>query len=201
MSSQIYITYSSAKESKIVELTCSTDISVSNQNDVTQNPVESGSNIVDHVRNNPTKISIRGRITDIVNYSLDYFLPPSTIIKEMEKLWRARIPFTVNLDDSLDVYNNCVFSNYSVSQSSGMGTSWDVSIDIQQIRVTESATLSEFPEQSENTENQHAAKSQQSDSSTEESERNASNLAKVAKLVSVGIGEALNVLETSEEGE
>lgn len=201
MSSQIYITYSSAKESKIVELTCSTDISVSNQNDVTQNPVESGSNIVDHVRNNPTKISIRGRITDIVNYSLDYFLPPSTIIKEMEKLWRARIPFTVNLDDSLDVYNNCVFSNYSVSQSSGMGTSWDVSIDIQQIRVTESATLSEFPEQSENTENQHAAKSQQSDSSTEESERNASNVAKVAKLVSVGIGEALNVLETSEEGE
>lgn len=193
MASEIYINH----EDLFLELTCTSDVTVTYSSQSSTAPVEQGADITDHVTNSPVTITFSGIISEIKNYSLDYHMPTEDLIKKLTLLWRTRVPFSVNVSNKLDTFQECVFTDFGLTKTSGMGDSWKAQLTMKEIRRASVIGLSEFPEQEKDTSNQHEAKSNQGDGSTEE-ERDTSNIAKIVKLGTSTIGK---LLDEEEEGD
>lgn len=169
MSSEIYIIHQ--KEVGLVEyfeLTCTSEISIVKRSNVTDVPVEQGFSVADNSFPEPIRFNLKGIISDIKNYSLDYHRSPEDSIKAFHNLMDSRAVFTLAVDDSLETYDNVVIENINLLKSSGMGTSWSVNIDMKQIIITNKAKNITFPPQAPETEKQARAKAKQGDNSTED---------------------------------
>jgi len=124
------------------------------ENDVTENPVEDGAKITDHVQLKPAKLTIQGVITDypfgfavisniqnIVNTVGNIFGQGSRSIDAFNallKLRESRQPFTVVT--SLKKYDNLVFESLSVPRSAQTGNAIHFTAVLKQIRIVSSKT-------------------------------------------------------------
>ncbi|QHZ59741.1 endolysin [Alteromonas phage vB_AmeM_PT11-V22] len=152
------------------ELTCTTDITVEKRSTVTDVPVEAGFSVADNAFAEPTRFSIKGVLTNIVNVSLDYYKSPEETIKSLHSLMDQGTLFTLSADNTLDSYDDVVIESMSIVKSRGMGTSWNADISMKQVGVTNKARNVTFPPQQPDTEKQSSAKRKQSSNNTEEKE-------------------------------
>lgn len=170
MSSEIYIIHQKEAGGLVeyYELTCTSEIGITKRNSVTDVPVEQGFSVTDNSFPEPIRFNLKGVLTDVRNYSLEYYRSPEDSIKAFHNLMDTKAVFTLAVDDSLETYDNVVIENIHLLKSSGMGSSWSVNIDLKQIIITNKAKNITFPPQAPETEKQARAKAKQGDNSTEE---------------------------------
>lgn len=174
MASQIFLLYQPPKSTEVeyYELTCTTDVVIDKRNTVSDLPVEAGFVVADNSFSEPTRFTLKGVLTDIVNITLDHHRPPEEAIKGLHRLMDEGAQFTLAVDQSLDLYENTNITALSIVKSSGMGTSWKVNLDMKQTIVTKRAVSKVFPPQQPDTEKQAKAKRRQGDNNTESEDKN-----------------------------
>lgn len=107
---------------------------------VTQNPIESGSTINDHVRKMPDKLQVTGFITDTPLF------PPTPIFanraqSEFQKLLSfANEREPVFVATSVRVYSDMIITRLSVSRDQNTGGAIPVSISLQEIQISSAST-------------------------------------------------------------
>lgn len=148
MSSEIYLLYENPKgSSEVYELSCTTDIMISKRTRTTESRVENNFIVSDHIVRDPLIISLKGVLTNIQNYSLEYYLPPEEVITRLSSLVDQGVVFTLYVDDSLNPIEDVVINTFDVRKSSAMGTSWAVDLVCKQLIVAAQASFKKFPPQ------------------------------------------------------
>ncbi len=113
----------------------------------TENPVESGSTITDHVNLKPAQLEIDGIITDtpvtfsiidsvtgLVQTAMSFLGKKSRSIEAYDKLinlQKSRIPFKVVT--GLKVYDNMILENFTVDRDAKIGKAIHLSASLKQI--------------------------------------------------------------------
>lgn len=127
---------------------------------VTQNPIEDGSTISDHVNLQPVTITVEGLVSDsplgfaligtaqnVANQIRTLFGTQSrskTAFDEIIKLWKNRIPFTVLTN--LKRYDNMVISSANFPFSNTTGKALDLKIEFTQLSIVKSRILESTPQ-------------------------------------------------------
>lgn len=115
-------------------------------NNITSYPVDTRSNISDHVFNQNPSITITGSVSNNpvyeypnneVGYNENRVDRAHALLKE---LWYERTPFDVVTE--FDLFTNCILKNYSVDFTAASSESLDYTCDIEVIRLAESQTIS-----------------------------------------------------------
>ena len=134
------------------------DATVSEQHttscDLTENPVEEGAKITDHVQLKPAELSIEGVITDtplgyaVIGNIQNLIRSVSTIFggssrsldayNELIKLQQSRKPFTVLT--GLKRYKNMIITELSVPRTAQTGKSLQFKATMKEIRIVKSQT-------------------------------------------------------------
>lgn len=129
------------------------------ESDITENPVEEGVEVTDHVQLKPAQLTIEGVITDApLGYSIigniqnlvrsvqSLFGASSRSVDAFNKLLdlrQKREPFTVVT--GLKSYDNMIFSRLSVPREAATGNAIHFTAEMKQIRIVESKTISNPP--------------------------------------------------------
>jgi len=106
---------------------------------ITQHPIESGSNVADHVHDNPDELQLDGIISNVPTTLLASVLSPSRAEDEYDKLIAlkdAKKP--ISLYTKKREYENYVIVSLDRSEYSAIGDSVEVSIGLQHVRLVES---------------------------------------------------------------
>lgn len=119
----------------------------------TTNPVESGIDINDHVKQNPRKITLRGITTDdplSLTATIDSFrtlidpdtneplLPSNDTFQAFKKLYDEKE--TVSIVTNYDEYDNMILTSFSTQEDKDNGSSIDFTVTFTELRVVETAT-------------------------------------------------------------
>jgi hypothetical protein len=128
----------------VYELSATTDVSVQYSGTPTRFKVEDGSTITDHYTVENAIASFNGVITDIVSLNnIDPTKTPKEYLEGLRRLQQAKRPFTVFVDDKLQPFDNCLFTNIGFDKSLSEGLSgWRVSLSFEQIRISDRARAS-----------------------------------------------------------
>lgn len=125
--------------------------------DLTENPVEEGAKITDHVQINPVQLTVEGVITDsplgyaVIGNIQNFIRSVSTIFgatsprsldafDELLALQKSRRPFTVLT--SLKRYQNMILTDLSVPRTIQTGKALHFKAVMKEIRIVKSATSS-----------------------------------------------------------
>lgn len=125
------------------------------QADVTENPIEDGSVVADHVNLKPIKLKIDGLVSDsplgfaligsaqnAVSRFQSLFGTQSRAkdaFDQIVKLWKNRIPFTVITN--LKRYENMVISNAQFPFTSETGHGLDLKLELTQVSIVKSKLI------------------------------------------------------------
>jgi hypothetical protein len=128
----------------VYELSATTDVSVQYSGTPTRFKVEDGSTITDHYTVENAIASFNGVITDIISLNnIDPTKTPKEYLEGLRRLQQAKRPFTVFVDDKLQPFDNCLFTNIGFDKSLSEGLSgWRVSLSFEQIRISDRARAS-----------------------------------------------------------
>lgn len=115
------------------------------QNTVTTHPVENGSEITDHIKNELRNGSLTGMVSaysirfrtfntvgDLVADAFSFVDAEQKAFDTLEKIWRARIPVTITT--LMRVYENVAITNISTSRSEADGKSITFSISFRELK-------------------------------------------------------------------
>lgn len=168
---------------KYYELTVTESIKLTYTSTPTKNPVEDGSNKTDHVVTENIKASFTGLVSDIKNISLGSISArnsnqDSVIISqgqrsveanltELKDLWKSNKPFTLYYDERLEPLDNCVFTLMDYNRDKNTGTGYKVTMNFEQIQLSERALLLVDSRFAEDVEDQAESKKNTSNNSTE----------------------------------
>lgn len=141
MASHFYI---KKNDGEVLALTVTTTLSVEDTASVTSHPVESGKNVADNIVVNNKRVSFSGWITDIRSSSTTHTV--KDYIEKIERMQRNRETFTLYYDTRLTQLSNVVLVSFKRDRSTDLGTAYAVSLDFEQIRISNRATLIEIPE-------------------------------------------------------
>jgi len=106
---------------------------------ITQHPIESGSNVSDHIHDNPDELQIDGIISNTPVSLLASALSPSRAEDEYDKLLElktAKQPITIYT--TRREYEDYVIASLDRTEYSAIGDSVEVSIGLQSVRLVES---------------------------------------------------------------
>ena len=103
---------------------------VNHSNTVTDKPVEDGTNVGDHIKNNSLKINatvlFSGRdINEIYN--------------DLVKMKRAEEVYEYN--GTLGIYDNIAIENFSTIKNAGYGNGFECTLSLKQIRIVETESI------------------------------------------------------------
>jgi hypothetical protein len=104
----------------------------------TRNPVSDKSIISDHVVNENKKFTFSGMVSDVLNFGYQAGIPQFKAVDNvarLELLRDSKIPFSIKFDKDLGLVKNCVFTTLEFSKESGMGTSYDVKMEFEQLTI------------------------------------------------------------------
>lgn len=125
----------------VLELTATTEISVSTNNSVTKHKLESGVDVADHVVNENVTVTLNGVISDIKRYSSGNSDASSLNVQDyynlLTQIRDSKQPFTVVYDVRFPALKNCVFTAVNKVRTSETGTGYRVTISITQLRLSE----------------------------------------------------------------
>ena len=151
-----------------LELTVTTEVSVEEVSDVTQHPMEFGSNVADNLVNKNKRYRFKGMVSNISSYLItmpeseeddatfsgdlkprqkrvtDYFA-------DLERVRKARDLVTFYFDPQLDNdgISNCVITRINYRRQPDHGNAYLVDIELEQVRVSERANTFEEREQTD----------------------------------------------------
>lgn len=112
-------------------------------NTITENPVESGSNVTDHVQKNPRKYMISGFFSDAaVNiFDLNVFFNSrmSQAWAYMEALWESANPITIRT--KFTTLENMILESLSVPRDKGTGNAFVFNATFKEIRVVDTEAV------------------------------------------------------------
>lgn len=127
--------------------------------DITENPVEEGAEITDHVQLKAASLSIQGVISDaplgfaIIGNIQNLIRSVTTLFgktsrsidafNQMLELRRKRIPFTVTT--GLKKYDNMVFAKLNVNRTASTSDAIHFTATLKEIRIAKSQTASNPP--------------------------------------------------------
>ena len=147
----------------ILELTSTSEVQINYPNTVTKHKMESGATATDHIINENMEVSFSGVISEIrrINFSpndnadqkvvvgtqQDFQQSVQDYITMLEKIRDSKTLFSLFYDDRLPAADNCLLSNVRLIRDSSLGTSYKVSIDISQIRLSARAKTVELKKQ------------------------------------------------------
>lgn len=143
--------YGSPKKTEIADIVADVTTSESHitEVEVTDNPVENGSNIADHVHFKPVSLKIEGLITDtpitstiatIIDAITSYNDNRSRkIYDKLVDIQKAGEPITVVT--GFKQYENMILKSLSVSRSSDTGAAIQYSAEFIEIRIANSETI------------------------------------------------------------
>lgn len=130
----------------VFELSATTDVAISYNGSPTRFKVEDGSTITDHYVVENATCSFNGVITDIVslnNKDTSNIKSSKEYIEGLRRIQLAKRPFTVFVDNKLQPFDNCLFTEIGLVKTAMEGLSgWAVTLGFEQIRIAERAKAS-----------------------------------------------------------
>ena len=103
-------------------------------NEVTQHPVEKGSDIVDHVKNQLLTYSIEGIVGDNEN--------PATKHQELVRIWSSRQVVSYRGRSTL---SQCVITSLTTTVDSSSRKGFRFSMEIMEVRIAKPSTVGLLP--------------------------------------------------------
>lgn len=141
-----YKQVSFTQDDSTFNLTCLTQESHDLTNAITDNPVETGSSVVDHVQRQPRKYTLSGLVSDAPVTLLDLADAFSSRMTKaynyMEALWESGNPVTIKT--KFKTLENMVLESLSVPRSRQTGNAFSFSATFKEVTVvdTEASTVS-----------------------------------------------------------
>lgn len=130
----------------VFELSATTDVAISYNGSPTRFKVEDGSTISDHYVVENATCSFNGVITDIVslnNKDTSTIKSSKEYIEGLRRIQLAKRTFTVFVDNKLQPFDSCVFTEIGLVKTAQEGLSgWAVTLGFEQIRIAERAKAS-----------------------------------------------------------
>jgi hypothetical protein len=138
--------------SKVIELDANLNEISSSSHQVTDHPVEDGSNISDHIIKDPEELQIDGLITNTPSSLVDALSASSTRAEdaydELKTLQENQEP--VSVFTSKREYENMVITRLARTRNSGVGEAVQFSISLREIKTVQSE-VAEVPVRTDNT--------------------------------------------------
>jgi len=159
--------------SLFLELTVVSDINIQRRVDVSKQPTLSSKVVSDNAVNQPLEFTINGLISDIPNSSLiegGFQRSAEDNFRLLNYIIEVGTPFTLHFDNSQAAIPNCLISNLDFKKTSGMGTSYNVSLNVSQILLSKESLISSEQFASDLIANQHEGASTKKVASTTDSE-------------------------------
>ena len=163
------IFYIQSESEGVLELTTTVDINVTEPSTITRYRMESGSTVTDNVVNGNLQISFDGLISQVVRIiegqvggsisNLAGELREQQVVQNssqrtvqdyitaLRRLKDSRELFRVHYDDRLPVADNCLMKNVSFDRNPQTGQAYNVSIQFEQVRLSQGASFTELPVQ------------------------------------------------------
>lgn len=110
-------------------------------NEITSHPVESGSNISDHIINQSVIIDFEGIITDSsINKDISAIGDSAAANSILYDMWRGRETFDLTVDNRK--YSDMTFKSLNIPKDVSLSSTLKVTGQIQQINIVSNATTS-----------------------------------------------------------
>jgi len=158
--------------SLFLELTVTSDINIQRRVDVSKQPTLSSKVVSDNAVNQPLEFTINGLISDIPNSALiegGFQRGAEENFRLLNYIIDYGEPFTLHFDNSQTPIPNCLISNLDFKKTSGMGTSYNVSLSVSQILLSKESLISSEQFASDLIANQHEGLSTKKVASTTDS--------------------------------
>ncbi len=150
----------------LYELHATTDISVSFASEVTSYPIEDGSDVTDNVVLSAIEVSFQGILTDVKQegslLSIDTvknlltsqkdeaaIKAKAEYIEDLRRLQKEKeiflVYFSGDNDGELSDLELAILTQFDISKTAEIGSSWEVSVTLQEIRVATRAQVDAQP--------------------------------------------------------
>ena len=117
---------------------------------VTQNPVEGGFKVADHVTRNPDKVTLTGIITATPLLDEDIRVARlEDLLAQLDEIAEARTP--LDIFGRVALHKNMVIARIGATMSATTGIALDITLELQQVRVAQLAEIDIPPEFGPNT--------------------------------------------------
>jgi len=129
---------SSSVPKEFFALTVTESVSFNMVSRPTRNPVSDKSIVSDHVVNENKKFTFSGMVSDVLNFGYQAAIPQfkaADNVARLELLRDSKMPFSIKFDKDLGLVKNCVFTALEFSKESGMGSSYDVKLEFEQLTI------------------------------------------------------------------
>jgi hypothetical protein len=142
------LVYGTKKQLQIAQIEVDVSVSETHETDcdVTENPVESGANITDHVQVKPARLTVEGLVSDTPIKFLqgvrDLFDDNRSrkTYEELLAIQTAREP--IDVITGLKQYSNMILKTLTVPRNSDTGRSLRFTAQFQEVRIVDSASIS-----------------------------------------------------------
>jgi len=141
-----------------LELTVTSDINIQRRVDISKQPTLSSKVVSDNAVNQPLEFTLNGLISDIPNSALiegGFQRRAEDNFRLLNYITDYGEPFTLHFDNAQAPIPNCLISNLDFKKTSGMGTSYNVSLSISQILLSKESLISSEQFASDTIANQH----------------------------------------------
>jgi len=141
-----------------LELTVTSDINIQRRVDISKQPTLSSKVVSDNAVNQPLEFTLNGLISDIPNSALiegGFQRGAEENFRLLNYIIDYGEPFTLHFDNAQAPIPNCLISNLDFKKSSGMGTSYNVSLSVSQILLSKESLISSEQFASDLIANQH----------------------------------------------
>lgn len=170
--SRFYIEYPDPNNSnalKVLSLSSTTSIKISEPANVTSYPVEDGSSVVDNYVVDNRVVTFDGIITNVSITSLaGDQLPTDDWIAEMRNIRSRKQLVTVHVS-GVDLVPNCVVTNFQLNKTKSEGiTGWKCSLSMKEVDISERIRVVSVKKPIKEVEDEVAAKQKVAGSSTKE---------------------------------
>lgn len=151
--------------SKIYELSCTSNVTISEDAVVSKRATEEGVNVTDHFRMDNATINYSGLISNIRNATT--VVDINTFINDIRRLRKDAKLWDVYANGQL--FQKCLIPQFNASTDNKIGDqAWKIDIGFQQVRYVDQAQLTTIPEPKEANKPDVQGKSSGSDNSTKE---------------------------------
>lgn len=142
------LVYGTKKQLKIAQIEVDVSVQETHETDcdITENPVESGANITDHIQVKPAKLTIEGLVSDTpikflqgIRSLFDDNRSRKTY-EELLTIQESREP--IDVVTGLKQYSNMVLKTLTVPRSADTGKALRFTAIFQEIRIVESSSIS-----------------------------------------------------------
>ena len=163
--------YIETAEGEIYELQATDSISLDYRGTPTKHRMESSDTVTDNYVINNFQATFNGLISQIRavrpnGNDIDGQKSVPDFMKGIEALRQSKTPFTLHVDDRLDPFPNCVFTNLTYNRTAQTGLGYRVVMGFEQIRTSARARLVEIAESAADAANQLQGKTKGGSNST-----------------------------------